>query len=57
MEFMTGVREKETLEMLKSAYNLWRMYLSEYNIQILDGNLSTSELTNDIILKLQKSRK
>lgn len=49
--------EKETLEMLKSAYNLWRMYLSEYNIQILDGNLSTSELTNDIILKLQKSRK
>ena len=44
--------EKESLEMLRSASKLWKRYLSEYNIQILNGNFSTQELTDDIISRV-----
>ncbi len=46
--------EKESLEMLRSASKLWKRYLSEYNIQILNGNFSTQELTDDIISRVLK---
>lgn len=46
--------EKESLEMLRAASKLWKRYLSEYNIQILNGNFSTQELTDDIISRVLK---
>ena len=43
---------KESLEMLKYAYNLWEEYLCLYNIQKLDGNATIKELTESVISKV-----
>ena len=42
--------EKESLEMLRSASKLWKRYLSEYNIQILNSSTMPNVTNGNLIL-------
>lgn len=46
------LESKETLEMLKRAYSIWKRYISKYEIEKIDGRLSTEIITNKVLKKV-----